>query len=100
MYSKSPWGCLSLIVMAPVLSLDVMPVMWPLYFGPDAANASAPLMFEKRPTLGDWSLKSRSTVAPKSLAFTGVPSEYLRPLRSFSLYVLPSAETFGMSCAR
>ena len=74
--------------------------MWPFHLGPDEANAPAPLMFEKRPTLGDWSLKSRSIVAPKSLGFTGVPSEYLRPLRSFSLYVLPSAETFGMSCAR
>src|SRR6476646_3016073 len=100
MYSKSPWGCRRWIVIAPVLSLDVMPEMWPLYFGPEAANASAPLTFEKRPILGDWSLKSRSIVAPKSLAFTGVPSEYFSPLRSFSLYVLPSAETFGMSCAR
>jgi hypothetical protein len=84
MYSKSPWGCLSLMVIAPVRSLDVMPEMWPLYLGPDAANASAPLMFEKRPMLGDWSLKSRSMVAPKSLALTGFPSEYFRPLRSFS----------------
>ena len=50
--------------------------------------------------LGDWSLKSRSIVALKSLAFTGLPSEYLRPLRSFSLYVLPSAEIFGISWAR
>ena len=44
--------------------------------------------------------KSRSIVAGKSLALTGVPFEYLMPSRSVNVYVNPSAETFGRSFAR
>ena len=52
-------------------------------------------MFPKKPTPGESTLKSRSIVASKSLALTGVPSEYLRPFRSVIVYVLPPFVTFG-----
>src|ERR671930_1232651 len=92
MFWKSPCGWVSLIVICPVLSFATMPVMWPFFV---FENLSAPTMFEKKPTPGESTLKSRSIVARKSLAFTGVPSEYLRPLRSVIVYVLPSDEIFG-----
>ncbi len=57
-------------------------------------------MFEKNPTPGESTLKSRSIVDRKSLAFTVAPFEYLMPLRSVSVYVLPSDETVGSASAR
>src|SRR6476659_9506419 len=98
MFVKSPCGALSLIVITPVLSFVVMPEMWP-EFG-FFENASAPTMFPKNPTPGESTLKSRSIVAAKSLALTGVPSEYFRPFRRVIVYVLPPSVTLGTSCAR
>jgi hypothetical protein len=43
---------------------------------------------------------TRLIVCSKSLALTALPSEYFRPLRSFSLYVLPPFETSGIASAR
>src|SRR2546423_357456 len=97
MFWKSPCGWVSLIVIWPDWSFAVMPVMWPFFV---FEKESAPTMFPKKPTLGESTLKLRSIVARKSVAFTGVPSEYLRPLRSVSVYVLPSDETFGRAFAR
>src|SRR5690242_11797624 len=79
MFWKSPCGCISLIVILPVASFAVIPLMWPFFV---FEKESAPTMFPKKPTLGESTLKSRSIVAGKSVALTGVPSEYLRPLRS------------------
>ena len=53
MLLKSPWGAVSLIVMAPVASSVVMPVMWPVFV---FENLSAPTMFVKKPTPGESSL--------------------------------------------
>jgi hypothetical protein len=57
-------------------------------------------MFEKNPTPGESTLKSRSIVARKSLALTVAPFEYLMPFRSVMVYVLPSDETVGSASAR
>src|SRR2546423_6103912 len=97
MFWKSPCGDIRWIVILPVALFVSMPVMWPVLVLP---KASAPSMLLKKPTPGESTLKSRSMVARKSLAFTGVPSEYLRPLRSVRVYVLPSDEIFGRSFAR
>jgi hypothetical protein len=37
----------------------------------------------------------RLTVYLKSEALTGLPFEYLRPLRRWRTYLLPPSETFG-----
>src|SRR5580765_135199 len=87
MFEKSPCGAFSLIVILPVASSLVMPLMSPVFV---LAYVSAPTMFPKKPTPGESSLKSRSIVASKSLALIGVPSEYFRPLRRLSVYVKPS----------
>src|SRR5205823_14686637 len=50
MFWKSPWGWVSLIVIAPVESFVVIPVMCPFFV---FENASAPTMFEKNPTPGE-----------------------------------------------
>src|SRR3954454_3080774 len=97
MFSKSPCGEFSLTVITPVESLAVMPLIEPDFV---LLNWSAPTMFPKKPTPGESTLKSRSIDALKSLALTGVPSEYLIPLRRVIVYVLPPSVTFGRSCAR
>src|SRR5690242_20775110 len=74
MFWKSPCGLLSLIVILPVESLAVIPVMLPFFV---FENWSAPLMFVKKPTPGESAWKSRSIAYLKSLALTGEPSEYL-----------------------
>src|SRR6266508_3489796 len=50
MYWKSPCGCFSLIVITPVASSAVIPPISPFF---EAANSSAPTMFEKKPTPGE-----------------------------------------------
>jgi hypothetical protein len=76
------------------LSFVVMPLMSPLF------ALSAPTMPPKKPTPGESTLKSRMIDALKSLAFTGVPFEYLMPLRRVSVYRLFPFVTFGSDCAR
>jgi len=56
-------------------------------------------MFVKNPTPGESIWNKRLIANLKSLAFTGFPSEYFKPERSFSLYVFPSDEICGMSSA-
>src|SRR3954462_13750119 len=91
MFSKSPCGAFRLIVIFPVASLVWMPLIEPLF------ALSDPTMPPKKPTPGESTLKSRTIDAVKSLAFTGVPSEYFRPLRRIIVYVLPPFVTFGRS---
>ena len=50
MFWKSPCGFASLIVIAPVASFAVIPVMWPFFV---FENVSAPTMFEKNPPPGE-----------------------------------------------
>ena len=64
------------------------------------AKASAPRMLRKKAAPAESSLKSRSTVALKSLAFTSAPFEYLSPSRSVRRYVRPSREMRGSAAAR
>src|SRR5436305_11015998 len=97
MFSKSPCGEFSLTVITPVESFAVMPLIPPVLVLP---NWSAPTMLPKKPTPGESTLKSRSIDDLKSVALTGDPSEYLIPLRSVIVYVLPPSVTFGRSCAR
>ena len=59
-----------------------MPVMCPVFV---FENCSAPTMPVKKPTPGESTLKRRSIVERKSLALTGLPSEYVTPLRSVSV---------------
>src|SRR3954470_1829503 len=73
MFVKSPCGADRLIVIFPVASSVVMPLMSPFF------ALSAPTMLPKNPTPGESTLKSRTIDVLKSLAFTGVPSEYFRP---------------------
>src|SRR6266540_7412579 len=96
MFWKSPCGFASLIVIFPVASSAVMPEMSPFFV---SENVSAPTVFVKKPTPGESTRKSRLIAYLKSLALTAVPSEYLRPLRSVSVYVLPSDEICGRSSA-
>src|SRR6266568_1988909 len=96
MFWKSPCGLFSVIVMSPVASSAVIPEMSPFFV---FENWSAPTMFVKKPTPGESTRNRRLIAYLKSLAFTGVPFEYLRPERSVSLYVLPSEEICGMSFA-
>ena len=84
MYKKSDCGSFKLIVTVPALSSVTMPLM-DLHFVGLPSQASAPAMFEKKPMPGEFSRKSRMIVFLKSLALTGWPSEYLRPLRSVNL---------------
>ena len=79
MFSKSPCGAVSLIVILPVASSVVIPLMSPFFVLP---NWSAPTMLPKKPTPGESTMKSRLMAFLKSLALTAVPSEYLRPERS------------------
>src|SRR5207244_858628 len=96
MFWKSPCGSLSLIVILPVASSAVIPAMSPFFV---FENASAPTMFVKKPTPGESTWNSRLIAYLKSLAFTGVPFEYLRPERSVSVYVFPSDEICGTPVA-
>src|SRR5260370_1342453 len=97
MFSKSPCDASNLMVILPLASSAVIPPIEPFFV---LENAVAPTMFPKKPTPGESTLNRRSIVALKSLALTAVPSEYLRPLRRVSVYVLPSDETVGNACAR
>src|SRR5919202_6330650 len=78
MYRKSPRGCESLISTVRALSFVMIPLMWPFFV---FENVSAPWIWSKKPTPGESTLYRRSIDALKSLAFTGVPFEYFRPLR-------------------
>src|SRR3954451_10999693 len=89
MFSESPCGDVRLIVIFPVLSSVVIPLMSPLF------ALSDPTMPPKKPTPGESTLKSRTIDDLKSLALTGVPSEYFTPDRSVIVYVLPPFVTFG-----
>ena len=53
MFSKSPCGAISLIVISPVESFVVIPLMPPFFV---FANWSAPTMFPKKPTPGESTL--------------------------------------------
>src|SRR3954454_20891234 len=96
MFWKSPCGFVSLIVILPVASSAVMPEISPFFV---FENWSAPTMFVKKPTPGESARKSRLIAYAKSLALTGAPFEYFKPLRRVSVYVLPSDETCGKSLA-
>jgi hypothetical protein len=65
-----------------------------------ASNADAPTMLLVKNDLPpQLSLIARSIVYSKSLALTGFPFEYTRPLRRRSVYVLPPEEMVGRSSA-
>src|SRR3954453_12116336 len=97
MERMSPSGCASLTSLERVLSFVTMPGMWPFFV---VENWSPPWIAEKKPTPGESTLYRRSIEARKSLALTGVPSEYFRLSRSWNLRSFPSAETVGMLFAR
>src|SRR3954452_17864542 len=77
---KAPYGLTSWIVILPVASSAVMPVMWsdcPL------SNSVAPTTLSVKKLLPpQLTLIMRSAVQVKSLALIGVPSEKTRFLRS------------------
>ncbi len=80
-----PLGCLILIVILRVASSAVMPEMSSLAL-PSFWYLSAPTMLPvKKLEPPDSRLITRWIVCSKSLAFTGVPSEYFRPSRSVSV---------------
>ena len=64
MFTKSPCGLTSLIVILPVASSVVIPEMSPFFV---FENSSAPTMFVKKPTPGESTRKSRLIAYLKSL---------------------------------
>src|SRR5579884_2148940 len=53
----------------------------------------------RKPAALQPSLMSRSIAKVRSDAFSGVPSEYFRPLRIVNVYVLPPSDTVGEAWA-
>ncbi len=75
---SDPFGSVRLIVIFPVLSFVLMPEIvfaFPLW------KSVAPTIVLKKGAPPESTLNRRCTVLWKSEAFTGVPSENLRPLR-------------------
>src|SRR5438876_12147400 len=75
----------------------MIPEMWPFLVVAKPFAPLTPEIAEKKPTPGESILNARSMLYLKSLALTGLPSEYFRFGRSVNFRSLPSAETFGSS---